>query len=198
MRTEPTNPPAAHAEPDGPRPLRADAQHNYERLVSAAAAAFAVHGDDASLKAIAEAAGVGIGTLYRRFGTREELIAAVNRNRILEVCDQADALRETADDPALALHSAMVAIADFLVDRHGVATALIPTPGEPTEFRATIRGRLITTVSGLLTLAQASGQVREDADAADLLRLLGGAAFAAESPGQAHRFVDLIADGLRA
>src|SRR5260370_38546027 len=113
-----------------PRAMRADAQRNYERLLSAAMAAFTEHGaDDASLEEIARRAGVGIGTLYRHFPTRQALLEAVYRA-------QADALRARAgelvgsDAPGEALAAWRRALVAFSSTKHSLTSALLATPGK--------------------------------------------------------------------
>src|SRR3984957_13592015 len=98
------------------RALRADAQANYDRLLEVAAGAFGRDGADASLKAIAAAAGVGIGTLYRRFPAREDLIEATYRNETDRLCDSAAGL--LADrDPLDALREWMERFADYMLTK---------------------------------------------------------------------------------
>lgn len=184
---------------DGERPrLRADARENKDRIVAAAARVFAEQGEEASLKTIAEEAGVGIGTLYRRFGTREALVAAVNLSRILAVCDLAEELVADGVRPDDALRSWLQSLAEFLVRRHVVAAALIPVPAGVADMRLTIRARLVGAIELLMTRAEADGQMRGDIAPTDLLQLVGGAAYAAADLDQARRFVDLVADGLAA
>src|SRR3954453_4445423 len=104
------------------RPLRADAQSNHDRLLEVAAEAFAADGVQTSLKAIAQRAGVGIGTLYRRFPTRETLVEAVYRNEVAALCDAASELLGQAA-PLEALRAWTERFVDFMDAKHGMADA---------------------------------------------------------------------------
>lgn len=185
------------ADTGGPSRLRADAQQNHDRIVAAATRIFATEGEDASLTAIAQAAGVGIGTLYRRFGTREELVAEVNRTRALDVCDLADSLLGDDTAPLPALQEWLGALAAFLATRQGMAAALIPIPEETTDTRVQIRDRMLEAVDRLLAAARADGSIGDDVGGQELLRLITGVAFTAADAAQARGFTDLIVDGLQ-
>src|SRR3954447_1683535 len=100
--------------------LRADARLNRDRLLEAAAEAFAREGADTSLKAIAQQAGVGIGTLYRRFPTREDLIEATYRNETTKLCQSAPRLLETGE-PLAALREWMSRFVDYMLTKHGMS-----------------------------------------------------------------------------
>jgi AcrR family transcriptional regulator len=183
----------------GPR-LRADAQRNYERLLSAAAAAFAEHGgDEVSLEEIARRAGVGIGTLYRHFPNRQALLVAVYR-------DQVDALRTLADelagaqDPAAALATWLRALMSFSSTKHRLTSALLAA-GEDSELLSSCGAMLCSAAEILLARAQQAGVVRPDADARDVIRLVHAVNIATErapaDPGQTDRLLGLVLDGLR-
>lgn len=182
------------------RPLRADAQLNHDRLLDAAAAAFALDGADASLKAIAKDAGVGIGTLYRRFPTRENLVEAVYRNEVGRLCDAVPDLL-AASPPADALRAWMDRFVEFLATRHAMAAAFRSVLVDDGDLRMQTRGLLVDAVAELLAAGAADGSVRADLDADDVLVALAGLALVAGEPrqqAQAHRLLGLLLDGLRA
>jgi AcrR family transcriptional regulator len=182
--------------------LRADARRNYERLLAAAGAAFAEHGaDDVSLEAIARRAGVGIGTLYRHFPTRQALLEAVYR-------DQVEALRVRADEllatqpPEAALAAWLHDVLEFGRTKHKLSAALMATFGKDSELISTCSQLMRGSATEILGRAQAAGVVRADADPTDLLRLVHAISLTAERTpddhGQAGRLLTLVLDGLRA
>ena len=185
------------------RSLRADARFNQERLLEAAAKAFARDGARASLKAIAEDAGVGIGTLYRRFPTREALVAATYRSEVDRVCGTARELL-AARKPARALRAWMSTCVEFLTTKQGMAEVLRVVLAGEDELRAATRARLVEAVGLLLEAARASDDLRrrDDAlDALDVLTAIAGIALVADAKdqhAQAERLLDLLFDGLRA
>jgi AcrR family transcriptional regulator len=181
------------------RALRADAQINEERLLGAAAKAFARDGARASLKAIAEDAGVGIGTLYRRFPTREALVAATYRSEVDRVCAKASELL-AARKPARALRAWMSACVEFLTTKQGMADVLRVVLAGEDEFRVATRARLVEALALLLDAARTSGDLRRRNDAVDVLTAIAGVALIAgskEQRAQADRLLDLLFDGLR-
>jgi AcrR family transcriptional regulator len=196
----PTGRPAP-AQAGEPRPMRADAQRNYERLLSAAVAAFTEHGaDDVSLEEIARRAGVGIGTLYRHFPTRQALLEAVYR-------DQVEALRARAnelagsDSPGDALAEWLRALSAFSATKHNLTSALLATFGKDSDLMSVCSKVILEAADGLLGRAKQAGTVRADADAKDLIRLVHAVnlatGFAQSDPGQADRLLRLVLDGLR-
>ncbi|MEV7323931.1 helix-turn-helix domain-containing protein [Streptomyces sp. NPDC093970] len=180
------------------RSLRADAQANHDRLLEAAARAFAQQGADASLKAIAAEAGVGIGTLYRRFPAREDLIEATYRNETDRLCDSARDL--IAERPPLAALSAWAeAFVDYMLTKRGMADALPAILAAREGLRRHSRDALGEAVSALLGAGVAAGRVREDADPNDVLMALGGITLISGHEGQrdlASRLIVLLLDGL--
>jgi AcrR family transcriptional regulator len=183
----------------GERPLRADAQRNKSKLLGAAMAAFAEHGVDASLEDVARQAGVGIGTLYRHFPSRDCLIESVYRHQVELLCDAAEELvRTESPDRALALW--MGRFVEHVATKRGMATALKAVVGKDSELFAYCHGRIRGAVDMLLANAVASGDIRSDVDAADLLKALSGICLVSDQPGwqeQARRLVGLLHDGLR-
>ena len=180
------------------RPLRADAQRNRDKLLAAALTAFAgPTGADASLESVAKQAGVGIGTLYRHFPTREALVEAVYRTEVERVCEAAAGLL-TDHAPDAALRAWMDLFVDYMTTKRGMAEALravIASGGDP--FAAT-RGRLLDALRSLLEAAVRAGAIRDDAAPEDVLRGLSGVSLAApDDREQAGRLLDLLMDGLR-
>ena len=183
----------------GARPLRADAQRNRDRLLEAAVRAFSQDRPDVTLDAIAKDAGVGIGTLYRHFPTREALVEAAYRSELDRLCDAAaDLLGDLPPDQAL--RGWMDRFVDYMTTKRGMADALravIASGGNP---YAHSRDRLISAITTLLSRAAAAGTVRSDVEPADVLTSLSGVSLAAGEPAQreqARRVLDLLMDGLR-
>ena len=181
------------------RPLRADAQRNRDRLLEVAVRAFSQDGPDVTLDAIAKEAGVGIGTLYRHFPTREALIDAAYRNELARLCDSAgDLLREMAPDKAL--RAWMDRFIDYMGTKRGMGDALralIASGGDPFSES---RGRLTDAITTLLRAGAAAGTVRPDVGPDDVLISLSGVSLATTDPDrrdQAGRLLDLLMDGLR-
>ena len=187
------------AEAGEPRPMRADAQRNYARLLDAASAAFVAHGaDDVSLEEIARLAGVGIGTLYRHFPTRQALLEAVYTDQVESLSARAEELRET-ESPADALADWMRALVKFSSTKRNMTTALLATLGTDSELLSSCAKQIKGAAEVLLARAQQAGVVRPDADATDLIRLVHAVNIATEKapdPGQADRMLALILDGL--
>lgn len=181
------------------RPLRSDARENQDRLLRAAAPRFARDGTQASLKAIAQDAGVGIATLYRRFPTREQLVEATYRSEVARVAASADTLLETAP-PLDALRDWMRGFIDLLAAKYGMADTLKAALAEQGELRTEIRQSLTDALQRLLDAGAKAGAVRTDVEAFDVLLGLGGIALIAGAPDQApqaQKLIDLLIDGLR-
>jgi AcrR family transcriptional regulator len=182
-----------------PRPLRADAQRNRERLLSAAVQAFSQDGPDATLESVAKAAGVGIGTLYRHFPTREALVEASYRNELGRLCDAAgELLRDLPPDRAV--RAWMDRFVDYMITKRGMAEALrmvIASGGNPFAHS---RDQLLASVEALLRAGAEAGTVRSDVLPGDVLAGLSGITLAAGELSrreQACRLLDLLMDGLR-
>lgn len=174
------------------RKLRADAQRNEDRLLVAAAEAFGRDGANASVKDIAKEAGVGVGTLYRRFPSKELLIEATYRNEVQRLCDAAPEL--AAQLPAVeALRTWMERFIDFMAAKDGMADVLrmvLTDEGERLETRA----MLAQAIESLLT-----ADMRPEAHAGDVLMALGGISLIAASEGRrdlAARLIDLLLHGV--
>jgi AcrR family transcriptional regulator len=184
-----------------PRPMRADAQRNYQRLLSAAAAAFAEHGaDDVSLEEIARRAGVGIGTLYRHFPTRQALLEAVYREQVEAVRAAAEE-QLRSDAPGEALAAWLRVLVDFSSTKHSLTTALLATMDKDSELLSSCSAVIRGAAEALLARAQEAGAVRADADAKDLIRLVHAVNLAAQygpaDPDQRDRMLGFVLDGLR-
>jgi AcrR family transcriptional regulator len=181
--------------------MRADACRNHDRLLVAAAAAFAEHGaDDASLEAIAQRAGVGIGTLYRHFPNRQALLEAVYRDRVEAIRDKAYELLESCP-PGEAIAGWLRFFVEFGATKRSMSEALIATLGRDSELFSLCSGMVREGAEVLLTRAKEAGQVRQDVDATDLLRL-GHALIVASKveparDGQADRLISFLLDGIR-
>jgi AcrR family transcriptional regulator len=180
------------------RPVRADAQRNVDALLRAALAVFATSGVDAPVREIAEKAGVGVGTVYRHFPQRSDLIAAVFRNE-MDACADAAMTLAAEHEPFEALARWMQRYAAFIAIKRGLATAL--HSGNPAfdTLRAYFEQRLQPALRTLLDAAAAAGEVRADVDADDLLGAVASLCMSAhnDGPGRAERMVALLVDGLR-
>jgi len=179
------------------RPMRADARRNYERLVAAARTVFAQQGGGASTESIAKEAGVGVGTLYRHFPKRIDVVEAVYREDVDQLMEVAESVVGTMEPwPALvAWLEAFVLYASgkrrFLNELH---EALEKNP----DLRVAVRERIEGALSVVLTRAQEAGEVRMDIDGPDLMQLLGSMCMSATlTAGQSARLLAMIEDGLR-
>jgi AcrR family transcriptional regulator len=182
----------------GERTLRADAQRNRDRLLEVAARTFAA-GGDATLEAIAREAGVGIGTLYRHFPTREALVEAAYRNELARLCDAAAELLATSA-PDQALRIWMDRFVDYMTTKRGMKDALRAVVASGGNPFAHSRDRMVEALALLLHAGAQAGTLRPDADAADVLAGLSGVSLCAGEPAQrpqAGRLLDLLVDGLR-
>jgi AcrR family transcriptional regulator len=180
------------------RRVRADAQRNIDSLLQAALAVFATSGVDAPVREIAEKAGVGIGTVYRHFPQRADLVAAVFRHEI-DACADAGPILAAEHAPAEALARWMQRYVAFIGTKRGLATAL--HSGNPAfdPLPAYFGKRLLPAFLTLLDAAVAAGEVRADIDAEDLLNAVANLCSQAhgEDPDLARRMVALLIDGLR-
>jgi AcrR family transcriptional regulator len=181
------------------RQPRADSVRNRARVLEAAKAVFRAGGADASLEAVARHAGVGIGTLYRHFPTREALFEAVYRHEVEQLAELAEALK-TEVPPVEALRRWLRANVEFVATKKGMSAALALAIHSTSELSAYSSDRLTKAVGGLLDRAIAAGKVRADISPEDLLRALVGMCYMHDQPGwQASvlRLVDVFVDGLR-
>jgi len=182
------------------RKPRADAVRNRERVLEAAREVFSAGGaDDASLEAVARAAGVGIGTLYRHFPTREALFEAVYRREVQHLADLAEQLKQEAQ-PVDALRRWMHSNVKFVATKKGMSAALALAAYKNSKLFSSSFDQLIRAVAGLLDRAIATGEIRDDISPEDLLRALVGMCYTHDQPGWQKavlRLVDVFVDGLR-
>jgi AcrR family transcriptional regulator len=185
--------------PHNARKPRADAARNRERLLIAAKAVFSAGGANASLEAVARAADVGIGTLYRHFPTREALFEAVFRREVDQLAELAERLRNHAS-PVEALRGWLRSNLELIATKKGMSAALALTVHGSSELFAESAERLTKAAAALLDRAAAAGQIRSDISARDMLRAMVGVSFMLDQPGwhaSALRLVDVFVDGLR-
>lgn len=180
------------------RPLRADAQRSLDAILEAAKAVFARAGVDAPVRDIAEEAGVGLGTLYRRFPQRADLIAAVFRREMDACADAAQALA-TAQPPFAALTLWLRRYADFVGTKRGLAQALCSGDPAYAALPAHFEERLRPAFHLLFNRAVEQGEIRGDVNADELLRAVSGLCMSGytSTPEQAQRMIALLLDGLR-
>ncbi len=180
------------------KPVRADAQRNVEALLEAALAVFSTSGVDAPVREIAVKAGVGVGTLYRHFPQRADLIAAVFRHEV-DACADAAPLLAAEHAPGEALARWMQRYAAFVATKRGLASAL--HSGDPAfdSLPSYFQARLLPALRTLLEAATAAGEIRTDIEPSELLRAVARLCTQAhdETPAQARRMVALLVDGLR-
>ena len=179
--------------------LRADAQRNREKLLAAAADVFATEGTDVSLERIAKRAGVGIGTLYRHFPTRDALVEAVYRNEVELVCRAADEL--LADhEPGDALALWMDRYVTYAAAKRGIKSALHSLTASNSELFAESRAQITGAIAKLVEAGVAAGTIRSDVDPEDVLLATGAIWNNLDAPDwedRARRLLGLVMDGLR-
>jgi AcrR family transcriptional regulator len=178
---------------------RADARRNREKLLAAAADAFATSGVNASLEEIARQAGVGVGTLYRHFPSREALVAATYRHEVEQLCDSVGELQD-AMAPDAALRAWMDGFIHYTAAKRGMGEALQAVMASDSALYADAYARLVAALDALVGAAAAAGTIRPDARGEDVLRALGAIWMIRESEQreeQAKRVLDLLMDGLR-
>jgi AcrR family transcriptional regulator len=184
--------------PGAARRVRADAQRNIAAVVEAAKAVFADSGVDAPVREIAARAGVGVGTLYRHFPQRSDMVVAVFRHEIDACADAASALA-TEHEPGEALARWLRRYTRLIATKRGLAAAL--HSGDPAfdALPGYFDQRMRPALQSLLESASAAGQVRADVNPYDLLHAVANLCLPAdaERSGHAHRMVDLLIDGLR-
>lgn len=189
---------ATSAQQGAPR-LRADAARNRAKLVDAARQAFAEtsDGNDVSMEAVAKRAGVGIGTLYRHFPTRLDLMEALYREDVDVLREEADRL--SADrEPWQALSEWLDLFLVFAARKRSIFTELIATVGRDSELLSYSRGVLSEVVTTLVGRAQEAGAAREDVTAGDVLSLVSGCTMMNLERDQSERVLRVVLDGLKA
>jgi AcrR family transcriptional regulator len=194
---------SAEAEPDGPRDgaprKRADARRNEQALLEAAAAAFVESGVDVPVRDVAARAGVGVGTIYRHFPTRADLIVAVYRHQVEACAAAGPSLLADATSAHAALARWIDLFVDFLVTKHGLAGALQSDRAAFETLHRYFLDRLVPVCADLLAAAVAAGEVRGDVGALELMRGVGSLCAGADvSPDyDARRLAALLVAGLR-
>jgi AcrR family transcriptional regulator len=178
---------------------RADAIRNRERVLEAAKAVFSAGSGYGSLEAVARQAGVGIGTIYRHFPTREDLFEAVYRREVEQLGELAEQLMKSEAVPVDALRQWLRSNVEFVATKKGMSAALALAAHRSSELSAYSFDRLTKAVGGLLARAVAAGDIRADIGPEDLLRALVGMCYLHDQPGwQASvlRLLDIFVDGL--
>jgi AcrR family transcriptional regulator len=186
------------SKPAGRKP-RTDAQRNRERLLEVAKEAFTRSGGNASLDDIAKQAGVGPGTLYRHFPTREELLEAVYRTEVEKLAAAERKFAETLP-PIEALRAWMLLFVDYIATKQIIAPALNALVGGHSKVFESSYAQIWEAIRALVKRAIKSGDIRKDLDPIDLLRALIGVANVATSPDwqqSARRLVDILIIGSR-
>jgi AcrR family transcriptional regulator len=193
----------AAAEPDtatsAPPKLRADARRNRQKLVEVAALAFAESGAEASLEDIAKRAGVGIGTLYRHFPSREHLVEVVYRRELEAMAGAAAELAEK-HPPDVALEEWMRRFVSFMATKRGMSNSLRILMTSHGSMFAEKFGHVRGALEALLTDARDKGVVRGDVDTADVMHALSSIYSIPDTPewrDRSHRLITLLMDGLR-
>jgi AcrR family transcriptional regulator len=182
-----------------PRKPRTDAQLNRERLLEVAKEAFTRSGPNASLDDIAREAGVGAGTLYRHFPTRDALIEAVYRTEV-EKLAAAERRYAATMSPIEALRAWMLLFVDYIATKKIIATALNAYVGGPSKLYEGSRAQVQGAIDALVKRAIKKGDIREDLEPFDLLRALVGVSNVASGPDwqqSARRLVDILITGSR-
>ncbi|MEU9474818.1 helix-turn-helix domain-containing protein [Streptomyces sp. NPDC048191] len=183
------------------RPMRADARRNYERLLQVAAEAFAEHGENASLDDIAKRAGVGSGTLYRHFPTRQDLLQAAYVDRIEAMAARADALAAQLP-PGEALLEWLGEVGVGAIQVRGMKALLGSAVTDGSSLAGTACGTAVQDAARrLVEAAQREGSLRTDIEPIEVLRLAHGVASASELADvqgrQIRRYLSLLTEGLR-
>jgi AcrR family transcriptional regulator len=178
------------------RPKRADARRNYEKLLAAAGDAFAQDGPAASLEDIARRAGVGIGTLYRHFPTRQDLLEAVYVDEVEEMSRRAADLADL--EPWDALVTWLRQFVRYAATKRALADEMMATIDQEAQVFVACRTAITAAGDMLLRRAQEAGVVRPDTNFTDVGRMVAGiAGIRTADPGQIERILDVALDGLR-
>jgi AcrR family transcriptional regulator len=187
-----------HSQVKGRKP-RTDAQRNRERILEVAKGAFSQSGANTSLDDIARQAGVGAGTLYRHFPTREDLLEAVYRTEVEKLAAAERRFSETLP-PVEALRAWMLLFVDYIATKQLIAPALNVLVGDPKKVFEASYAQIWEAIRALVKRAIKSGDIRNDLDPIDLLRALIGVANVSTSPDwqqSARRLVDILITGSR-
>jgi AcrR family transcriptional regulator len=178
------------------RPKRADARRNYDKLVTTAREVFAEQGSDATLEEISRRAGVGIGTLYRHFPARENLVEAAYIDGVEKIC--AAAARHDDEEPWQALTGWLLELVGFAVTKRVLVDEMFAYLDRDAPVFRSCSGGIYDAGEPLLRRAQAAGEVRPDVDIADVTKMVSGiAGLRTADPEQIERIVAIALDGLR-
>jgi AcrR family transcriptional regulator len=180
------------------RQKRADAQRNEQALLAAAAAVFVRSGVEAPVRDIAAAAGVGMGTIYRHFPTRADLVVAVYRHQVEACAEAGPVLLENACSPHTALRQWVSLFVDFLVTKHGLAAVLQSDSGGFDALHAYFLDRLVPVCAQLLNASAKAGEISANIDACELMRGIGNLCIGADNDPSynARHMVELLIAGL--
>lgn len=181
------------------RSKRADAQRNQQTLLAAAAEVFVTSGVDAPIREIAARAGVGLGTIYRHFPTRADLVVAVYRHQVEACAEAGPRLLVETDSPLDGLRQWVDLFVDFLVTKHGLANALQSDSGGFDALHAYFLDRLVPVCAQLLDAAVEAGEIRPGTQAYELMRGIGNLCIGRDDDPRydPRRLVALLLDGLR-
>ncbi len=181
------------------RSRRADAARNEQALLAAAASVFVTSGVDAPIREIAAEAGMGIGTIYRHFPTRADLVVAVYRHQVEACADAGPALLAEAGSPLSALHRWVDLFVEFLVTKHGLAAALGSDDAGFQALHAYFLDRLVPVCAGLLRAAEDAGEIVPGTDPYMLMRGVGNLCIGGDGDPRydPRRLVELLLRGLQ-
>jgi AcrR family transcriptional regulator len=174
---------------------RADARRNREKLLAAAVELFATVGTDVSLDTVAKRAGVGIGTLYRHFPTREALVEAAYRAEVEHLCEAAEAFSQS-NSPDTALARWVERFAEYAAAKKGMKGALTQVVAGGSDVFAETRVQILAALSDLLAAGVDAGVLRSDVTADDVFRAMGPI-WSTDDPDQIRTLLRLLMDGLR-
>jgi AcrR family transcriptional regulator len=179
--------------------MRADVERNQRKLLAAAAEVFVTSGVDAPVREVAARAGVGIGTLYRHFPTRADLVVAVFRHQVEECAEAGPLLLAGADSPLAALRQWIDLFVDFLVTKHGLAGILQPDSSGSATLHTHFLDRLLPVAEQLLAAAVDAGEVGPDIQPYELMRGIGNLCIASDHDPRYNprRLIDLLLRGLQ-
>jgi len=181
---------------DAGKPMRADARRNYDKVLTAARDAFAERGAETSLEGIARRAGVGIGTLYRHFPTRQALLEAVYVGEVDQLCNRAEELNDMPPWDAFA--AAMEGTVRYLATKQALAQELLDYVGRDSELFLSCRKSLARAIEPLMERAQEAKVLRADTNFAEVIQLFGGIAkIQTADAAQLERLIQIALDGLR-
>lgn len=179
------------------RPMRADARRNYERLLATARATLLEQEGEASLEEIARRAGVGIGTLYRHFPTRLDLLEAVYRADVDALGERTETLKES-ESAWDGLEEWLRLFVDYAATKRVLFQELVDAVGRDSEMLTHSRQVITSSVETMLTRAQEAGAVRPDIEPSDVIRLVGGCTMMGGlDPDQRERMLRVVLDGIR-